>query len=194
MATAASRQCGMAMLEALIAMVVLLIGLLGIVGLQAKTHTLNFEAYQRGQALLLLDDMANRIKANRYAAPCYAFSQTDGRPYLGTDGPNHKGDASCSAVAGTTQSRAIAESGMGEWNLLLQGANETAGGENRGAMIGARGCVTFDAATGLYTVIVTWQGMSATMAPAVACANGMYGTETRRRAVRTTLRIPSLTE
>jgi type IV pilus assembly protein PilV len=109
------------MLEALIAMAILLIGLLGIVGLQAKTHTLNFEAYQRGQALLLLDDMANRIKANRYAAPCYAFSQADGQPYLGTDGPDHKGDASCTAVAGTMQTRAIAESGMGEWNLLLQG-------------------------------------------------------------------------
>ena len=62
------RQAGVAMMESLFAMAVLMVGLLGIVGLQAKTQTSYFEAYQRAQALLLLDDMVNRINANRSAA------------------------------------------------------------------------------------------------------------------------------
>ena len=57
------RQAGMAMLESLFAMAVLMVGMLGICGLQAKTQTSHFEAYQRAQALLLLDDIVNRINA-----------------------------------------------------------------------------------------------------------------------------------
>lgn len=186
------RQAGVAMMESLMAMAVLLVGLLGIVGLQAKTQTSHFEAYQRAQALLLLDDMVSRITANRYAAPCYAVTLASGVPYLGTDGTDHRGNTTCTAVAGTVQTRTIAERGMSDWDTLLKGAAEIDGGVNAGAMIGARGCVTYDAVTDLYTVTVVWQGMVATMAPAVNCANGVYGPDTQRRAVSTTFRIANL--
>ena len=189
----ARRQAGVAMMESLMSMAVLLFGLLGIVGLQAKTQTSTFEAYQRAQALLLLDDMVNRITANRYAAPCYAVTDgAGGQPYLGTDGSGHRGNTTCTAVTGTAQTRAIAERGMTDWDTLLKGAAEMEGGVNSGAMIGARGCVSFDAATDTYTVVVVWQGMVPTMAPAVDCANGLYGPDTQRRAVSTTIRIASL--
>jgi type IV pilus assembly protein PilV len=185
-------QGGMAMFESLMAMVVLLVGLLGIVGLHAKTQSSHFEAYQRSQAMLLLGDMVNRITANRYAALCFAVTNPDGLPYLGTDGTGHRGDTTCAAAAGTVQTRTIAERGMGEWDDLLKGAAEIASGVNRGAMIGARGCVSYDPATELYTVTVVWQGLVPTMAPTVACANDMYGPETQRRAVSTTFRIARL--
>lgn len=183
------------MMESLTAMLVLLVGLLGIVSLQAKTQTSHFEAYQRAQALLLLDDMVSRITANRYAAPCYAVTgiATGGTPYLGTAGAGHRGNTTCTAVAGTIQTRTIAERGMSDWDTLLQGAAEIDGGVNAGAMIGARGCVSYDALTDLYTVTVVWQGMVPTMAPVVDCANGLYGPDTQRRAVTTTLRIADLT-
>jgi len=180
------------MIESLISMGVLLVGLLGIVGLQAKAQTSHFEAYQRAQALMLLDDMVNRINANRYAADCYAFTGTTGQPYLGTAGAGHKGNNTCTAVTGTTQTRTIAESGMTDWNGLLQGTAEVDSGTNKGAMIGARGCVSFDAATDMYTVVVVWQGMVPTMAPAVNCANGAYGPETQRRAISASFRIADL--
>ncbi len=190
----ARREAGVAMMESLTAMMVLLVGLLGIVGLQAKTQTSHFEAYQRAQALLLLDDMVSRITANRYAAPCYAVTDigTGGTPYLGTDGADHRGNTTCTAVAGTIQTRTIAERGMSIWDTLLKGAAEIDGGVNAGAMIGARGCVSYDPVTDLYTVTVVWQGMVPTMAPAVDCANGVYGPDTQRRAVTTTLRIADL--
>jgi len=187
-----SRQDGFAMLESLIAMGVLLVGLLGIIGLQAKSHASHFEAYQRAQAVLLLDDMVNRINTNRYAAACYAFTGVGGDPYLGADGVDHKGNSTCTAVTGTAQSRAIAESEMAEWNLLLQGAAEIDGGISKGAMLDARGCVTFDPVTDLYTVTVVWQGMVRTMAPAVSCATGLYGPDTHRRAVTASFRIAEL--
>ena len=59
-------------------------------------------------------------------------------------------------------------------------------------LLGARGCVSYDATTLTYTVVVTWQGMSDTFAPVVNCANGLYGAETKRRAVWTTLKIATL--
>ena len=188
----AARQSGVAMMESLMAMTILLVGLLGVAGLQAKTHTANFEAYQRAQAMLLLDDMVNRIRSNRYAAACYAVTGAAGTPYLGSLGPDHRGNTDCTAVVGTVQTRAIAERGMADWNVLLQGATENEGGNNRGAMIGARGCVTYDAVTDRFTVTVAWQGIVPTFAPAVNCANGHYGPETQRRVVTTTFRIASL--
>lgn len=187
-----SRQSGVAMMESLMAMTMLLVGLLGIVGLQAKTHTSNFEAYQRAQAMLLLDDMVNRIRSNRYAADCFAVTGAGGVPYLGTDGADHRGNTDCTAIVGTAQTRAIAEQGMADWDQLLQGASEVEGGANRGAMIGARGCVNYDPVTDRYTVAVVWQGMVPTFAPPVACANGLYGPDTRRRAVTSTFRMADL--
>jgi type IV pilus assembly protein PilV len=187
------RQAGVAMLESLFAMAVLMVGMLGIAGLQAKTQMSHFEAYQRAQALLLLDDIVNRINANRSAADCYAFTAANGVPYLGEDGLDHKVDYSCVALTGTVQTRAIAQNGMGDWDLLLQGAAEIdANDDSRGAMIDARGCVSFDPVTDMYTVAVAWQGMVPTMAPAVNCANGLYGAETNRRVVTTTFRIANL--
>ena len=187
------RQSGVAMLESLFAMTVLMVGMLGICGLQAKTQTSHFEAYQRAQALLLLDDIVNRINANRSAADCYAYSGAAGIPYLGKDGPDSRVDYSCAALTGTVQTRAISESGMGEWDLLLQGAAELDGGlAPRGAMIDARGCISFDAVTDLYTVAVAWQGMMPTMAPANPCASGLYGPDTNRRVVTTMFRIANL--
>ena len=187
------RQSGVAMLESLVAMTVLMVGMLGICGLQAKTQTSHFEAYQRAHALLLLDDIVNRINSNRLAADCYAYSDANGIPYLGANGADHKADYSCASVTGTVQTRAISENGMEEWDLLLQGSAELEGGiAPRGAMIDARGCISFDAVTDMYTVAIAWQGMIPTMAPANSCAIGLYGTDTNRRVITTSFRIANL--
>jgi type IV pilus assembly protein PilV len=59
-------------------------------------------------------------------------------------------------------------------------------------MIGARGCVTFDAVTNTYTVAIAWQGIADMPASTVNCANNLYGSETKRRVVWTTLTIGAL--
>ena len=170
---------GVTMLEVLITLVILAFGLLGLAGLQVKIQTLNLESYQRAQAILILRDMVERIKANSANAASYvpaSASTMYGTGYTAT-------------CPGTTQ----VGKDICEWSNALQGAAESSSGTRVGAMIGARGCIQQitapDASTGVcqpgvYRVTVAWQGVYATSAPALACGSGQYGTdEAIRRAI-----------
>ncbi len=186
---------GFSMLEVLVAIVITVFGLLGLIGVQAIAHQAELESYQRAQALIILNDIVERINGNRGSATCYAItSAATGTPYLGTTtGGGYAGAPNCTAGYVNTQTKALADSGMAEWDQILQGAAEAAGGGGSvGAMAGARGCVSFDPLTNVYTVAVAWQGMTDTFVPVVNCARGLYGPETRRRVVWTTLQIAKL--
>ena len=61
-----------------------------------------------------------------------------------------------------------------------------------GGIAGARGCIWADAAGEVFTVSVAWQGRSPTSAPANPCGQGLYGQETLRRVVSTTVRLADL--
>ena len=186
---------GFTMLEVLVAIVITVFGLLGLIGVQAIAHQAELESYQRAQALIMLNDIVERINANRGSATCYAItSAATGTPYLGTNtGGGYAGTPNCTAGYVNIQTKALADSGMAEWDQTLQGAAEAAGGGgNVGAMSGARGCVSYDPVANVYTVAVAWQGMTDTFAPVVNCANGLYGPETKRRVVWTTLQIAKL--
>jgi type IV pilus assembly protein PilV len=182
-----SRQRGVSLIEVLIAMVILAIGLLGLVGLQGRLHITQVESYQRAQALILLQDMANRINLNRNAAASYVTAEP-----LGT------GMAGGCPIANTTRT----ERDVREWCQFLIGASETLGGASVGAMVGGRGCVEqIDADE--YLITVAWQGMSPIAAPpdSVPCGAGEYdGTDSSpcvndlcRRIVTTVVRISDLT-
>lgn len=184
---------GVSLIEILVTLVIVAIGLLGLAATQATLQTADVESYQRAQALVLANDMLDRINANRYAAPCYAITDAaTGASFLGTTGAAHLGVPACALGSATAQQVAQANADLAEWDRLLQGAAETRDGADVGAMSGARGCVSFKPANATYTVVVTWQGRSATFAPVVACATGLYGAETQRRAVWITLRIADL--
>jgi type IV pilus assembly protein PilV len=71
-------------------------------------------------------------------------------------------------------------------------------------MLGARACIGFDAVSQAYTVAIAWQGTTSTFSPAswptannpaIArnCALNLYGTDTQRRVVWTTIMIGTLT-
>ena len=198
-------QSGTSMIEVLITMVILMIGLLGIAGLQIRAHLAELESYQRVQALILLQDMVDRINNNRYVATCYAITTTPatGIPFLGTPLPaaNYAG-AGLACTAGTPAQQAMALADLAAWNQALQGAS--AGGANTGGLIGARGCITQEDPTNrVYRVSISWQGRSPTIDPAVSdpvlgtnavltCGSGNYGDERMRRIVNTTLRIGAL--
>lgn len=197
------RQSGTGMIEVLVALLVLLVGLLGLAGLSVQALRSEMESYQRVQAITLLLDMNGRINANRKAASCYAFTNaTNGTPYLGINAT-----ATPACATGTASQQAIAIQDMNDWSALLSGAAETTGGSNAGAMIGARGCVSYDATqevisaitglpiagSGIYTVSVAWQGMGDTFAPAgLNCGKNLYGSEAKRRVVSSTIRIANL--
>src|SRR5262245_16940494 len=185
------RHGGFTMIEVLVTIVIVAIGLLGLGALQVRVQQSELEAYQRVQALTLLSDMVDRINANRQTAPCYAITAAGGAPYLGSAGAGHLGAPSCVGF-GSASTQALAVNDMTAWNGFLNGNSEMQGGNAVGAMIGARGCVSFDAATNTYTVAVAWQGIADMPAPAVSCGDNLYGPETKRRVVWTTLTIASL--
>ena len=191
-----SRIRGFNMLEVLVSLVIVVFGLLGLIGLQARAQVAEFESYQRGQAMILVQDMADRIQTNRKAALCYEVTTNaaSGTPYAGT---GVSSAPTCIATTGTASTRAIATADLSAWHDALLGASETLGGSSVGAVLGARGCITYTSATNSYRVAVAWQGMAPTVAPtagdtAATCGKDLYGTETQRREVSTTVRIAVL--
>ena len=180
-------QQGGSLIEVLVTLVVLLVGLLGLAGLMVQSQRAQMESYQRVQALLMLEDMVNRINTNRKAAACYAYSAQTGAPYLGTGSSL---TPSCTSGTVAQQARALAD--LGEWHALLRGAAEVLEGAQVGGALAARGCVA-QLSPGVYQVSVVWQGLTRTSAPVgVSCALNTYGDEALRRAVSATVQIASL--
>ena len=185
-------QAGTSMLEVLITIVILAIGLLGLAGLQTRLQLSEMEGYQRSQAMILLDDMANRLATNRSVASTYVTGST----------------VAATLGAGMTCPSADAnrrDKDLRQWCLALQGAAEKSGSAanagNAGAMIGGRGCIE-SLNDNQYLITVAWQGLGAIAHPpaSVACGkdqyNGTAGTtcsgDLCRRAVTTIIRIPPL--
>lgn len=188
------------MLEVLIALLIIVLGMLGLAGMQVRMQQAEFESYQRTQALILLYDVVDRINLNRETASCFAFTTGAGTPVVGTGAAAPSGCA-----ASTSANNTMADAALAEWDAALEGAAEIKGGVSVGAIVGARGCVSYDGAselldstgavlsgTGIYTVAVSWQGTVDTVAPAIACGNNQYGAETLRRTVSTTFRLARL--
>ena len=176
-------QRGSTMLEVLITIVILAVGLLGLAGLQSRLQVSEMEAYQRAQALILLNDMANRITTNRNAAATYVTSAVGA-------------GMTCPTSTATQKARDALE-----WCNALQGAAETTGTGNMvGAMIGGRGCVESVGAN-KYMITVAWQGAIALSAPPaeVSCGANLYnaaGTQCNgdvcRRVLTTVVQIATL--
>lgn len=182
------------MIEVLVSLVIIALGLLGLIGLQAYAHQAELESYQRAQALILLNDMVDRINLNRAGARCYAITDaTTGAPYVGTNGAGHFGFTPCAVPSVLSlDARDKADSDLSLLDSQLQGAAEQLSGTSVGAMNGARGCISYDSASDQYTVEVAWQGMGSTLAPSRNCGRNLYGNETLRRVVWTTVKIAKL--
>jgi type IV pilus assembly protein PilV len=195
-----ARAAGFTMLEVLISLLIVMFGLLGLIGLQAQAQVAEFESYQRAQALILVNDMADRIAFNRATDAsgyvigwrCYTYT-TDPQRYLGM---GNTVPAACADAAITGDPRTRADADLAAWNSLLQGATETvtASGDRVGGLLGARGCITRDPASGVIRVSVAWQGMAPTVASADTCATTLYGAnDALRRVVFTEVVVPVLT-
>lgn len=174
---------GVSLIEVLVTMVILVIGLLGLAGLQVRLQSSEIESYQRTHALMLLEDMANRVSANRKVAATYATTSP-----LGT------------GVASNTCSGSGRSFDACQWSNALLGAAEQSGSSNVGAMIGARGCIE-DLGTGEeFMITVAWQGLTPLSAPTSTCGAGLYNGATGsvctgdlcRRTLSTIVRIANL--
>ncbi|MBI3284600.1 MAG: type IV pilus modification protein PilV [Burkholderiales bacterium] len=171
------------MLEVLITIVIIAFGLLGLASLQSKFQVAEVESYQRVQATLLMDDISERINADRGQAASYVSADP-----IGTDDSQ---PADCSGLA------LGAPRDICEWSLALKGASETKSTAKVGGMIDARGCITQIQASdptpgtctpGIYEVTVIWRGLHQTIAPGSSC--GKFQTDdTYRRAITTRISV-----
>lgn len=181
------------MIEVLVSLVILLFGLLGLAGISSRANLAEMESYQRIQALELVQDMADRLNANRKVATCYSNGAT-----------GLQLSASSSTIptctAGNVQQQTQAAADLTAWSNMIKGQAETQSTSKLGAMIGAVGCVTLDDATNnIYKIAVSWQGLAKTAAPtlldgttAFPCGNGTYGDEKLHRVVSIKVRIGAL--
>lgn len=167
-------QAGASLIEVLVSMVIVAFGVLGFVGLQVQTTVSQVEAYQRAQALILVNDIAQRMKLNRTGAAAYVGTN------IGTSDPG-----TC-----TTATTAAAKD-ICEWSNLIRGETEKLGTTPVGAMLGARGCITNPSAN-FYVLSIAWQGVRATGAPASGCGLNAYSDEKMRRVVTTVVRMATL--
>lgn len=179
------------MIEILITIAIVIIGLWGLMDVQARLQVSEMESYQRTQALMLVNDMANRISANRSSSTAYVTTTPTGF------------GATCPTTATT-----VAEVDEREWCNALQGAAEQAGGVGVGSLVGGRGCVESVGTGGVteYRVTVVWQGLTPIAAPpsSIACGLNLYNLPTGsscasnadacRRYVTTLVRIADLTD
>jgi type IV pilus assembly protein PilV len=171
------KQSGFSMIEILITIAILVVGLLGLAGLQANVAKVEFEAYQRAQAIVLVQEIADRINANKRNALSYVAND------IGASGVA----LNCTALTGVQYD-------LCDINNIVVGSSEkqTAGGPSVGGMLNARACITTPAAN-VYVVTVVWQGMRKTRAPVEACGAGQYGDDSLRRTVSFPVRVATLT-
>ncbi|MFA5530156.1 MAG: type IV pilus modification protein PilV [Thiohalomonadaceae bacterium] len=174
------RHGGFGMVEVLVALLVTMIGLLGMAGLQGRALTVQMEAYQRAQAIVIAKDMVARINANRGNASSYATVAPLGTAH------NDSAVLDCTGLVGQALDACA-------WHNLLLGAMETESGANVGAMIGARGCVTYSAGPPEQLLVsVAWQGLTPSAVATVACGAGEYGDEELRRVISIPITIANL--
>ena len=181
---------GATMIEVLVTMVIIAFGLLGIAGLQVRLQSSEVEAYQRTQALLLLNDLKWRIEANRLQSAKYAEKAPVTEP------------VGAGMVACPTSTATQAELDVKQWCNALQGAGELSGTSKAGAMIGGRGCVEdltpVSSTVGqVVRVTVAWQGFTPLAAPAETCGANLYNgpgceADRCRRTVSTIIRLANL--
>jgi type IV pilus assembly protein PilV len=171
---------GIILLEVLITIVILVVGLLGLAGFQVRATLAENESYQRAQALVLAQDMVDRIYANRVNAATYVQDDV-GAAGTVTD---------CTGLLGEARD-------VCEWSNQLVGAGEAVSGVSVGTLLSGRGCIKQGAANE-YFVVVVWRGFAPTAAPtaapALACGLNAYGApnEPLRRAVLMRIVISTL--
>jgi type IV pilus assembly protein PilV len=173
---------GFTMIEVLVTLVIMMFGLLGIAGLILKSQKAGYEAYQRNQAIMIANDMAERMKTNRV----YPTGALNSGPYLIAPGAAVGAAAVALNPDCSTQNctpAQIATYDISAWTNTLAGTHETStasgAAANVGGILNARGCIETGVAGIPATAVrisVAWQGSQGTVPPTSStCAVGVYG-------------------
>lgn len=167
---------GFTLIEVLIALVILAFGMLALARGMANASLDEMESFQRAQAMVMAQEMVERINANRKEALQYVGDYV---------APTHPVDC---AVKPTVLERDQCEFG----NRLL-GADTLDADRSMGAPIAARACIAETApGSNMYIVAIAWQGLKPTTAPDSDCGESAFDREENRRVFSTVVRIATL--
>ena len=135
---AMNKNTGFTLIEVLIAMLVLAVGLLGLASLQAKSLSNTQSAYNRSLATELVNDLADRMRANITEANKYAASA-----YITITPPTSAtAETSCYIAPGCSGHR-MANNDLFEWNQSVTSNLPS-------------GVVAITVIAPIYTITVTW--------------------------------------
>jgi len=165
---------GFTLLEVLIALVVLAFGMLSLARAIGRASQEQVEAYQRAQAIVLAQEMVDRINNDQRNAVRYVGSYV---PYARAE--------DCTLAATSWDRNGC------EWRNRLLGVDVRDGARVIGAPMAARGCIV-SLSPNVYVVAVAWQGVLPTDAPDSACGSGEFDSEPNRRVYSTVLQIATL--
>ena len=155
-ASAPRRVRGMTLIEILVTIFVTGVGLLGVANLQVVAKRVNYEALQRTTAAALVQDIAERMRANPSNLAAYV---TDDVTAL-------TGTSNCAASDGGCSTAELAVFDLERWRRKLVGEDQVDAttGDETGGLVSPTGCV-IQADTGVYWVVVAWRGMNAAAPP-----------------------------
>ena len=166
-------QSGFSFIEVMIAFFILATGLIGTVAMQAVAKRNSFDATQRAQALSMANDIIDRIRANTTVAASYNGNDY-GAGNIGAPNPR------CNTAGANCTAAQIALNDRFEWDQRLIGTDVTQGANNTGGIVGAVGCVRFNA-NGDLRVVVSWLGREAIRDAAIATGEQACGDASAER-------------
>lgn len=192
------RQQGFSLIEVLITMFIVAIGVLGLAGIQARALNAEIESVSRGQAMLMVNELADRMEANIANIASYhqtsEFGVGHANTCVSTYPANLAAQATCCKLTseGGTQT-SVANRDLCEWDLALQGIGTASGSNRLGGLANARGCVVLTTTANVYQIDVAWQGRDSTGAVPSDVTCGTSTITSRRRAVTRRVRDATLT-
>ena len=182
----------MSLIEVMVALLVVSVGLMAIARMQLKLKHASFQSSQRSVAVMLADDMLERIRANPTAAAAYNLGAAT--PITPGSTPN----SICASAGACTAAELQAQADLRAWATLMTGSVAVVAGNNVGGLIEPLGCVFFTpmtgtatltgtaAQTGRVSVVVNWRGLdelsdAVQQADTLQCGTGATFTADARR-------------
>ena len=167
---------GFTLIEVLIALVILAFGMLALARAMGSASLDELESFQRAQAMVITQEIVERINANRKQALLYVGEYV----------------VPVATVNCAIEPTVVARDQCEFRNRLL-GADTLDGVRAMGAPMAARACITETApGSNLYNVAVAWQGAKPTGTPYSPCGRAAFDREQNRRVFSTILQIATL--
>lgn len=154
-------QQGVGMIEVMVALLIFSIGMLGIASLQVVSLKTSFEAEQRYEATLLVDDLMARINSSgiklKERKSVYLGNESIIQ-YDSDEDPDDAGIVDCSAIDSDCILEEKAAWDIFQWKLAVQAQAVKHGTQPQG-LKGAKGCLSFpDGISPRVTVV--WESMT----------------------------------